>query len=161
DGSFAVLSAAKPAGIPSRAADCYAVEISSFDNHAIVRFAASVFWRASVSARFPKVTLGRYEESFRAFLSGSGSFASDSRLILSLIAANGSPVDRVTTMPVSWRASAHHHEHVFIVTGLHFLLAVGGKVPPAFDLFCIARSRLALVTTGGPIHERLTSLASP
>jgi len=160
DGTFAALSSATPTLNHLRTADSYAVDVSSLDTKMIVQFAASVFWRASVSARFPNMSLGRYEDQFRAFLHGTGDFPSDARLVLSIISTKGPPIDRVTTMPAGGRADAYHYEHVFVVAGLHFLLAVGGKLPPAFDLFCLSRSPLALVTSSGGIHDRLMSLGA-
>lgn len=58
NGSFVALSSAKAALNHLRTADSYAVDVSSLDPRMIVQFAASVFWRTSVSSPVPSMSLG-------------------------------------------------------------------------------------------------------
>ncbi len=128
----------------------------------IVLFATSVVWRASVSTRFPKVSLGsRYEQDFREYLQGKATMPSNVRLLVQLIDPKAGPrSDRLVVHPESKRDGGHH-VHQFAVFGMHFYVAVGGQLPTICDQFCFAKTKRVLVSDGrmllGPAAKSATS----
>lgn len=161
DGSFPALTMVQRVLSPPGTATEHAADASSLDTDAIARFAASIFWRASVSTRFTELTLGRYEEHFRNFLRRQAAFPVDARLIATLIRPiDSSPVDQVMTMPAGSRADGYYHQYIFVVLGIELLLAVGGQIPPAFDDLCLVRTRLVLVSSRGAFTKRMITLGA-
>lgn len=118
------------------------------DSTSIVKFASSVFWRASVSTRFPDLVLGDdSDEAFRRFLPGEAAFPDSARLIVTLIDCPGAPVDQVVLAPAGRRADAYHRAYAFALFGMAFTLAVG-QPPLSMDLLCFVRTSLVTVTAG-------------
>jgi hypothetical protein len=133
----------------------------NIDVDALARFGASVFWRASISAAFPKFQLGHDdEEAMRQYLNGESTFPTRARLTLAIIKADDSPVDEVVTSPDGRRADGYRHEHVFVAHGLHFLLSLGSEFPAGIDLICFARTGLVTVSDGHALRDRILSLGA-
>jgi len=110
----------------------YGTRVRDLNVEALRFFAASVFWRASVTPwSVPgggplRNTLGTYEESFRRFLLQQSPFPASARL-LAWVSSEDDPPRMVSFPRVQRRAG--HHCHDFYIPGLHFILVVGGVLP--------------------------------
>jgi hypothetical protein len=159
DDSFPALTAAKQ--IPGLVVGNWrVVDLSGLDVGKLVRFAASVVWRASKSTvHFPSITLGPYESAFAAYLLDDDPLTplpECARLLVQLIDDQTTPrVDRGVSAP--WRSKeGSYHVHHFAMFGMWFQMMVGGAIHPAFDQFCLSRTGRGIVTDG----SRLLGLVS-
>lgn len=109
------------------------------------RFPASVFWRASVSTKYPDVSLGSYEERFRRYLLSDSSDLGTARLVVNIIDHND--LACVASHPHASNEGGYHL-HQFTVPGLRFSLLVGARVPARFDAHCFFRTRGAWAIDG-------------
>lgn len=135
DGSFAIrhtLRSSIPHATVGGDPFYYGTHVRDLDVHALRFFAASVFWRASVTT-WPvsgggpvKNTLGKYEEPFRRFLLQQSPFPASARLLAWVSSEDDPP--RMVSFPRAQRR-AGHHSHDFYIPGLHFILVVGGVLP--------------------------------
>lgn len=133
---------------------------AGLDAAAIIRFAMSVFWRASVSRRVPNFRLGPpYEEQAREFLMGEG-FPPKARLVVTLLhPPEGVPIDQVMTIPDVQRPDALHRACSMLVFGMNFTLALG-DVPETYDLFAFERTGWVLLSDGRAQTDALGRLSS-
>ena len=135
DGSFPIrdtLRSSIPHAMVGRDPFYYGTQIRDLDVEALRFFAASVFWRASVTtwsvpAGGPlKNTLAKYDEPFRRFLLQKSPFPASARLQAWVSSEDDPP--RMVSFPRAQRRAGHHF-HDFYIPGLHFILVVGGMLP--------------------------------
>ncbi len=160
DGRFPALANAMPiAGLAYE--NWRAVDLAGLQPATLARFAASVIWRASVSAVFPGVSLGTYASAFASYLLDDGvPVPSCARIVLQIIdPAPGPRVDRVVVAPSSSREGGYHMHH-FAMFGMWFQVAVGGALPTGFDPFCIARTSHGLITDGARLRHLVAKRAT-
>lgn len=133
------------------------LNLSALDVAQLVRFAASVFWRASISFRLPRVSLGAYEEPFREFLLGTAlDFPQAARLTVHLVRpTDGTRLDRVVALPYSGREDGYR-VHRFAVFGFLFGMFVGGKLPELIDELCVVRTNRAVVNGDAMLRPGIT-----
>jgi hypothetical protein len=154
DDSFPALTAAKQ--VPGRVVGNWnVVDLSVLDVGTLVRFAASVVWRASKSTvHFPGISLGPYEAAFGAYLldENPGTPLPDcARLLVQFIDVQTSPrVDRVVVAPSCSREGSYRVHH-FAMFGMWFQMMVGGAIYPAFDEICLSRTGLGVITDGSKL----------
>lgn len=110
----------------------------------LVYFAASVFWRASVSSWTSmgvtvNVDLGsRYQEEFRQYLLGTAPFPSNATMWVTVSPApNPLPV---TFAPCRVGTSTGYFHFTLPIPGIVFDLFVGGSIPPLIRRTCALRS---------------------
>jgi hypothetical protein len=112
-------------------------------------FAASIFWRSSVSRRSYNhqdrpVRLGpRYEETFRRYLLGQAGFPVNTALIVA-ISSSASQWANVAWTPTGERKGDFHLWQV-VVPGIVFKLFVGKVLPEPVKGLCLVRSRLKII----------------
>lgn len=116
----------------------------------LLYFAASVFWRASVSDLCPKMRLGaRYDEAFRRFLLGAP-FSPHADMMVYAFEPALTPLEllRIVAFPVTNRAkNGQYHWHHFAVLGLYFRTCVGQRRPTDFDPFSLSGAQPHLIKT--------------
>jgi hypothetical protein len=129
-----------------------AIDASALDIDKIVSFAASVFWRASVSSVVPDFSLGgKYDEQLRRFLRGESRFPQDLRLFFQLLLRDEDlPVDHVMTVPRIMRGNGHD-VHMFAGCGMLMGLVGGSDFPSMYDDFCLVRSKAMVVGLASPM----------
>ncbi|XXY13356.1 hypothetical protein WME88_34355 [Sorangium sp. So ce216] len=123
-------------------------------------FALSVIWRASVSTKFPDVTLGdRYNEVFRQYLLGNTGAPRSVRLLVHILdIASGPRADRYVIQPESRRSGAHH-VHQFAVFGFHFFIVVGNRTPTIYDRVDFLSKKRVLVSNGESVLRSVSTVA--
>lgn len=154
DSGFAALEAAEPEG---PLGSVYGASLVGVDIAALAKFGVAVFWRASISSKFPAIKLGRHEDGLRDYLTGETKFPRKARLILQLIQGTpAEPTDQVVIAP--WQ-SANPEGHVlrFSVFGLFYALFLGRNFPPSIDSRCLARTSHVIV---GDAPEILLGLSA-
>lgn len=154
DGSLPALTAVEPAPLlPGM------FRASALDVAVMTRFAASVFWRASISAAFPEHVLGsRVEDALRRYLNDEAPFPDDARLTFALIQSDAVPVDQVVAFPAGGRVDGFRQQHVFVLLGLHFVLSFGAQFPADVDTLCFARTGLLVISGGEGLRDRIVQL---
>lgn len=148
-------------------------DASALDTDSIVRFAVSLIWRASQSAHFPLVSLGkRYHRVFARYLLDdtvpASSLPPKTRLIVRFYASPKSSgrVDHVGIPPFSGNVRGRYHQHECAGFGMHFTLAVGSELPEPFDEICFAATKRVLLSDDAHLREKLapsmlTAIKSP
>jgi hypothetical protein len=127
-------------------------DVSDLDVNAIVRFGASVLWRAGVcSEHFPDIALGPYIDDFARFLCGEAPFPRRTRLLLTLFHRPAVPELSKLMTPPGRGSFRGHPLYAFIFFGMSFEFLVGGTDQRAFDYACLARTGRAVIT-GGERH---------
>lgn len=133
-------------------------KIPSIDIDAVLRFAASVIWRASVSTMYTKTKLGLYEQLFADYLLGHKSYPSSSRLLVELIRRTTSiPIDHTIISPESQRDGSFHI-HKFGVLGMVFRLYVGNNIPTEIDTFSFSGNGVVMITDGRWLAESASEI---
>lgn len=123
----------------------------------LVYFAASVFWRASVSSWTApggpdlRIRLGtKYQEAFRRYLLGRAEFPKQAAMWISV--SNGEFDGVVLSAPVGVR-HVLCHVHQMIIPGLWFRLLVGNRIRPENYQSCAYHSPLKVLHLGSIIDE--------
>jgi hypothetical protein len=115
-------------------------------------FAASVVWRASVSS-LSGVSLGPYEDEFKAFLQGRETRLEHARLIVHVIDPDvGRQAIGIASHPAVVSGDGCR-EHQFSVPGMTFTFRVGGTVPPRNDNFCFLRTNRVWLIDGSKLVQ--------
>ena len=137
---------------------------SALDTAAVVRFAASVVWRAGISTAIDQVELApRHETVLRNFLLADheDTQAPDTLFfVVELIAPEaGLPIDQVVIMPYG----GLNEEVIFLVYrfavfGFIFCVVLGALVPDNFDEICFARTKRVLLSDGRVLLPHLAEM---
>jgi len=151
-------------------------DLSSMDVDQIVRFAASVIWRADTAATLQGrgSALGPYAEALRGFLNGDRPSPANVTILMAVLDPNLGENDgrargfcQMAAFPVSTN-NGLFHSHMFGVCGLYFQILIGNKIPGQLRALCLAHGRqdVALVLYPPDIElfrraERLFKAASP
>ncbi len=124
-------------------------DASNLDVEKIVRFAASVIWRASISTIFPGTTLGaKYNQEFANYLLKKTQFPIQACLLVDLINPKNIPqVDWVVVYPGS-KKNGPYHCHQFHVFGIWFRLFVAGQFPASLTKFSFLEKKRVLISDG-------------
>ena len=124
-------------------------------------FAASVFWRASVYrwGREDHIDLGpRYTEEFRRFLVGEADFPVNAILVIHV-----SDADRPwegAIPPFGGKVlGISCYQYTFLLPGLLFTLAVGGRIPSNLRAICAVRSPKRLIFLSSVVQKIFESAA--
>jgi hypothetical protein len=120
------------------------------------RFAASLFWRLSVSGRYP--SLGPYELEFRKYLLEEGApFPKRTRLVVVLLDHSRVTFGRVDRAIVTYRETRKHGQRIyrFALLGVDLRLYVGGQIPRAVDERCFARTGRVLIGTADAFAKEM------
>lgn len=103
-----------------------------------IYFAASVFWRGSVTTwqtmdgKTKRNPLGaKYEEEFRRFLLGKSKFPPNAALWM--IVSDDDDLEPIVLFPFSQKKLGFHI-HTLYIPGIEFRLLVGGQIPVEFTL---------------------------
>ncbi len=152
DGTFPALAAAKVVHSNGRfrVADAAALRVD-----ALVRLAASIVWRASVSTTFPDLRLGTYEPEFAAFLRRESALPAGVGLLFWLLDAR-TGVGRVLYEPASRRDDGCHVHRVAFF-GFDIMVYVGGALPPFLEDHCFARTNRVIISDGASQYEQVAS----
>jgi hypothetical protein len=109
----------------------------------IARFAASIFWRASVHTwtirghTLEGTPLGKkYEEDFRLYILGEADFPAGTALWVGVSNEDDPPL--LLNAPVGAREATYHH-HSFVIPGMVFDLFVGSQISIESQGGCIVR----------------------
>lgn len=108
-----------------------AARIPEIDCQKLVYFAMSVFWRAGAHS-WPwqgdclHIDLGAYLEPIRVFLMGLAAFPPRTALVVRVSGLD--KFQEKTLLPQS-RNEDGYHSHFFMIPGLTFIVAVGGRIP--------------------------------
>lgn len=152
DSSFPALEAAEP--IENMGGD--GATLPGVDTNALAKFGVAVFWRASVSSKFPRVKLGQHENALRDYLLGKAKFPRRARLILELIRRSPTePMDQVVIAPEQYAGPDGYDLLHFATFGLRYTLFVGRRLPPSADELCLVRSQRVLVSDGMDLFWKL------
>ena len=135
-------------------------DASALDCDVIAYFVASVVWRASVSARFPKVSLGtKYDTAFADYLLGRTTFPSSARLMVELMQPGNLPrVDRMIVAPEGQRDDGFH-VYQFCMFGMWFRLMVGNVLPDSIKPVSFVDTKLVLLSNGLRLLKEVSSKA--
>jgi hypothetical protein len=139
DGSFPWLVAVTP--FQGQVSDSAGVDVE-----ALGFFAASLFWRLSIT-RLTSLTLGQYEDPFRRYLLGEAGFPENARLVLTLIdhsRVSWGRVDRLLGFNKPKREQGYTRQQLKIL-GVDMKLYVGQHIPRALDELCFARTKRVMV----------------
>ncbi len=121
-------------------------------------FAASLFWRLSVSRECRGVSLGRYEEELRTYLAvDAAPFPAHARLAVTLLDHAKVTFGRVDRSFVIYDSHAErtYDVHRFAILGVDMRLFVGGAVPRSLDELCFPRTRRVLVQSADDFARQL------
>lgn len=130
----------------------------TIDVEALVRFAVSVFWRASfhvwrIGDYLLSIDLGKqYNEQLRRFLLGIADLPENVVIYVA--------VSDATTAELTWFAPGHEkYEHVhrfeFAIPGVMFYLSVGGRMPEIMKVCCTYRSAEHYIYYGPKITDAI------
>ncbi len=127
------------------------VEVASLNREYLVRFAASVVWRAGVmKTRQLGVRLGPYAEVLREYLNSECALPREVAITLQLLDVSD-PRTRnfaaLITFPKTTRID-EHYSHRFLLHGLHFDVSVGRRLPAGLRHFCLLHSGRGTVVIG-------------
>jgi hypothetical protein len=111
----------------------------------IARFAASIFWRASVHTwiihghTLEGTPLGKkYEEDFRRYILGEAHFPASTALWVGV--SNEDNPALLVNAPVGAREATYHH-HSFVIPGMVFDLFVGSRIPIHLERGCMVHGQ--------------------
>lgn len=130
-----------------------------FDTGKLEYFAASIFWRASVSKRSyghqdRPVHLGqKYEEHFRQFLLGRAGFPANAALVVA-ISSSASQWTNVAWTPTGERKGEFHMWQT-VIPGIIFQLFVGNVLPPPVKALCLVRSTLKIIQVTDKVDRQM------
>jgi hypothetical protein len=115
----------------------YDVTTSSIRSDQYLYFAASVFWRAAArqwrhdGRPIERIALGlRYQEAFRKYLLGEGSFPSNARVFVHVW--RGAGPGATSVLPCTERVKGVLR-HKFCIPGVLFILFLGNDAASRFD----------------------------
>lgn len=127
-------------------------DASALDVAQLVRFGASVVWRASASRTMEKVDLGpTHSERIAAFLLGSETapLPDTAFLLVELISPDDDlPIDEVIIPPYGGMNDEIFLQYRFALFGMVFYLIAGNLVPRGFDAACLARTGRVILSDG-------------
>lgn len=140
-------------------------DASALDCAKISYFAASVVWRASVSALYSSLSLGnKYNAEFATFLLGNSSFPAHAILLLEFMWPTNLPrVDRMVVAPESQKDGTFH-VYQFCMFGMWFRLLVGGVLPSSVKAASFDDEHVVLLSDGRRLVDRVvptTKKATP
>ncbi len=135
-------------------------DASALDCDAIAYFVVSVIWRASVSARFPKISLGpKYSAEFAEYLLGRSSFPSSARLMVEFMQPGSLPrVDRMIVAPEG-QSDVGFHVYQFCMFGMWFRLMVGSVLPDSIKPVSFLDTKHVLLSDGLRLLNEVSSKA--
>jgi hypothetical protein len=122
-------------------------------------FAASVFWRCSVSKtpyqhQTRPVRLGsNYEEEFRRYLLGRAGFPANTALIVAM-SSSGSQWSNAAWAPTGGR-KGDFHLWQFNIPGMMFQLFVGKVLPLPVKTLCLVRSPLKIIRVTDNVDRQM------
>jgi hypothetical protein len=125
------------------------------DVDSLVRFASSIFWRASAFAK-REINLGPYQEALRSFLVGEEPFPAAMALYVVLRPQN--ELSMMIRFPQSSR-SGSMRMHVFAAPGYSFNLLVGKDLSDAARSACIVRGPGKPIGIGSFLEETIAASA--
>ena len=133
DGTFPLRSAvqSKPPSYSKPGFSIYDTSgLAGVDQHQLVYFSASIFWRASIKDWYlvetgPKLGLGPYEEQLRLFLLAKSDFPADAALVLSVSAENDVRASSMAIFPYYKNHDKDCRQYNFTMNGLTVDLFVG------------------------------------
>jgi hypothetical protein len=148
DGTFPALD--KTAIVPTPTdAEWKIGDASALNCEVIAYFALSIVWRASVSTRFAKISLGpKYDAAFADYLLGRTPFPTSARLVVEFMQPGDLPrVDRVIVTPEGQRDDGYHI-YQFCMFGMWFRLMVGNVLPKNMEIVSFVDKKLVLLSNG-------------
>jgi hypothetical protein len=154
DGSFPALDRAEIVPLPGESSDARMARLPLADRNLVVRFAVSLFWRASVCSKIDFSLAERDEAWARDFLNGAADLPAEVRLAVVLLRRQGElPADQVLGAPSTSRVDAYSRLHKVTLPGIHFMMAIGSRFPCGVDTLCFARTGLAMIASAERFAE--------
>lgn len=137
------------------------VEMPEVNMDQLCYFGASVFWRGS-APRWDggdSIDLGPvYKEQFRRFLMDEIAFPANA--ILQLHVSNAYRPMEGAFFPSGGRVSkAGFHKYTFMLPGMLFTLALGGRTPPNLRSLCAVHSEKRLIFLSSKVEDIMKSMA--
>ena len=117
----------------------HAANVPGVDISALMYFAASIFWRASVHKwrECKQINLGPYQEELRTYLLGQTLFPLQSTLVVS-IPETLTEFTNLVMFPYGGRSDAYH-THKFLIRGIGYSLLTGKLIPQGTCLIDFVR----------------------